>query len=67
MKSQNEKENKSEAQVQSQPGQQVRGAALREKMIESEKEGEKFRAEHQGADQVDHQIKHPSDGSNRTN
>lgn len=32
--------------------EQVRGPALRDKMIESEIKGKKFRAEHQGADIV---------------
>ena len=37
--------------------EQVRGEKLREKMIESEEYGEKFRAGHQGADARETKVK----------
>lgn len=38
----------------------VRGPALREKMIKSQIEGEEYRSETQGTDEVDQAVKHPS-------
>ena len=38
----------------------VRGPALKEKMIQSQIEGEEYRSETQGTDMVDQAVKHPS-------
>jgi hypothetical protein len=38
----------------------VRGPALKEKMIQSQVEGEEYRSKHQGTDVVDRTTKHPS-------
>ena len=42
----------------------VRGPALKEKMIQSQIEGEEYRSQTQGTDMVDQTVKHPAGTTN---